>query len=159
MITLEMDLKQEGRNIAQLNSAEITNLEVLANGSVGMARTSARNILEAFYGYDTFCDCIDRNGNKSSNSFSYKEERDSPLMIEASPNPATHYVEFSYELSEIDTDGVIMITDINGKTIQTFETKYERGKQAWDIRNIPSGSYDYTLKTKYFEKSGKLIIQ
>ena len=56
-------------------------------------------------------------------------------------NPATHYVEFYYELSEIDTEGIITITDINGKLIQTFSVKYERGKQAWDTRKIPSGSY------------------
>ena len=154
-----MQLKQEDRNIAQLNAAEISELEALANGNTGMACISSRNILEAFYGYDQFCDCIDRNGHKSSNSFSYKDEADTPLSIEASPNPATHYVEFSYELSEIDTEGVIMITDINGKTIQTFNIKYEKGKQASDTRNIPSGSYVFTLKTKYFEQSGKLIIQ
>jgi len=154
-----MQLKQENRNISQLNSSEIMDLEVLANGKLGMARTSARNILEAFYGYDNFCDCVDRNINKRSASFNYKDESESPLKIEATPNPATHYVEFTYELSEIDTEGIITITDINGKLIQTFSVKYERGKQAWDTRNIHSGSYVFTLKTKYFEQSGKLIIQ
>ena len=39
--------------------------------------------------------------------------------------------------------------------------KYQKleSNQALDTRNIPSGSYIFTLKTKYFEKSGKLIIQ
>ena len=105
------------------------------------------------------CDCIDRNGNKSSNTFSYKQEHDSPLMIEATPNPATHYVEFTYELSEIDKEGIIIITDMNGKQIQSFNISYQKGKQAWDTRKIPSGSYIYTLQTQFFEKSGKLIIQ
>ena len=81
------------------------------------------------------------------------------LSIEAIPNPATHYVEFTYELSEIDKKGIIIITDINGKQIQSFTVKYSKGIQAWDIRKIPAGSYIYTLKTKYFKESGKLIIQ
>ncbi len=81
------------------------------------------------------------------------------LKINAEPNPATHYVEFTYELSEVDKDGIIIITDINGKQIQSFAVKYSKGVQAWDTRKIPAGAYIYTLKTKYFENSGKLIIQ
>lgn len=75
------------------------------------------------------------------------------------PNPAIDYVEFVYELSEFDQESVIVITDMNGKQIQSFSIKYHKGIQTWDIRKIPSGSYIFTLKTKYFEKSGKLIIQ
>jgi len=159
LLTLKMQLKEENRNMTQLNSSEIAMLEILAEGEVGMARTSARNILEAFYAYDNFCDCVDRNINKRSASFNYKDESESPLKIEATPNPATHYVEFYYELSEIDKDGVISISDINGKIIQIFNIKHIKGIQAWDTRNIPAGSYIYTLKTKYFEQSDKLIIQ
>jgi len=118
------------------------------------ARAFARNVLETYYENNSFCDCIDRNENKSSfTDFDIEKDHDSPLFIEATPNPATHYVEFNYKLSEIDTEGMITISDINGKIIQV------RGVQAWDTRKIPSGSYIYTLKTKYFEKSGKLIIQ
>jgi hypothetical protein len=91
--------------------------------------------------------------------FTYKDQSESPLKIEATPNPATHYVEFTYELSEIDKEGIIIITDINGKQIKSFAVNYSKGKQAWDTRKIPSGSYIYTLKTNYFEQSGKLIIQ
>ena len=119
----------------------------------------ARNVLEAYYDNNTFCDCIDRMQNKSSFADEAFKEKESPLSIEASPNPATHYVEFTYQLSEIDKEGIIIITDINGKQIQSFNTKYQKGKQAWDTRKIPAGSYIFTLQTKYFVKSGKLIIQ
>ncbi len=120
----------------------------------------ARINLETFYGHDNYCDCYNYGGNKSAEaSFANEDKEDSPLMIEASPNPATHYVEFTYELSEVDKDGMIIITDINGKQIQSFAVKYSKGVQAWDTRKIPAGAYIYTLKTKYFENSGKLIIQ
>jgi hypothetical protein len=46
-----------------------------------------------------------------------------------------------------------------GKQIHNISVDQQKGKQAWDTRKIPAGSYIYTLKTKYFEKSGKLIIQ
>ena len=74
-------------------------------------------------------------------------------------NPAKHYVEFTYELSEIDEVGIIIITDIYGKQIHSISVNHQKGLQAWDIGKIPAGSYIFTLKTKYFEQSGKLIIQ
>ncbi len=160
MVTLEMNIKQDNRNITQLNSSEIAQLETIADNEIGAARSSARIILESFYGYNNYCDCLDRNENKSANANSKAfNEQESPLSIKANPNPATHYVEFAYELSEIDKEGIIIITDINGKQIQSFTVKNTKGAQAWDTRKIPAGSYIYTLKTQYFEKSGKLIIQ
>lgn len=161
MMSLNMNLKQEARNLGQLTESEISDLEVIADNESGTARASARTILEAFYGYDQYCDCLDDGDNKSANASLNNDfsKEESPLSIEASPNPASHYVEFTYQLSEIDKQGLIIITDINGKTIQTFTTKQEKGKQAWDTRSIPRGSYVFTLKTQYFEKSGKLIIQ
>jgi len=159
ILSLKMNLLQENRTFSQLNSAEIAQLETIADNESGMAKAAARIILEAFYGYDEYCDCMTEEGNKSSITGSLKTQEESPLKIEATPNPATHYVEFYYELSEIDKDGVISISDINGKIIQIFNIKHIKGIQAWDTRNIPAGSYIYTLKTKYFEQSDKLIIQ
>ena len=148
MISLEMNLEQDSRTIAQLNSTEIAQLEAIAENETGAARSSSRIILENFYGYDSYCDCFDTGENKSADaSFIVKDKAESPLSIEASPNPATHYVEFTYQLSEIDNEGVIIITDINGKQIHSFAVKYNKGKQAWDTRKIPSGTYIYTLKT------------
>ena len=159
LLTLKMNLLQENRTLSQLNSAEIAQLETIADNESGMAKAAARIVLEAFYGYDEYCDCMSEGGSKSTNAGSLKMEEESPLKIEASPNPATHYVDFYYELSEIDKEGVISISDVNGKIIQIFKIKYIKGIQAWDTRNIPAGSYIYTLKTKYFEQSDKLIIQ
>ena len=158
---MQLSCQEYNPSYVELNSGELTQLENWATNEKGKARAFARNVLEAYYDNNTFCDCIDRMQNKSSfdNNDVSSREKESPLSIEASPNPATHYVEFSYELSEIDKDGIIIITDINGKQIQSFNTKYTKGKKAWDIRKIPSGSYIVTLKTQYFEKSAKLIIR
>lgn len=141
--------------------SEINNLERIAENPYGMARASARVILENFYGYTDYCDCLNRNENKSSfrEVKEWDTQKDAPLLITATPNPAKYYVEFYYELSEIDSEGEIVITDINGKVIRTFNVNQAKGVQAWDIQEITAGSYIYTLKTKYFEESGKLIIQ
>jgi len=161
LLNLKATLQQQDRNIMQLNSSEISELETIANNPRGMARANARVTLESFYGYNDYCDCMDRNDDKNAFAELVENisEKDSPLSIYANPNPAKHYVEFYFELSEIDTEGVIIISDINGKVIRTFNVNQNKGAQAWDTRKIPSGSYIFTLKTKYFEESGKLIIQ
>lgn len=161
LLNLKATLQQQDRNMMQLNNSEVQELETIANNERGMARANARVILESFYGFNDYCDCIDRNENKNTSVKWDNEETktESPLNIFANPNPARHYVEFYYELSDIDTEGLIIITDINGKIIQTFNVNQTKGAKAWDIRKIPSGFYIFTLKTKYFEESGKLIIQ
>lgn len=161
LLNINATLHQEGRNIMQLNNSEISQLESIANNERGMARSGARVILESFYGFNDYCDCIDRNEDKSI-EFEWNEDEtktQTPLNIYANPNPAKDYVEFHYELSEIDTEGIIIITDINGKQIQMFNVNQIKGIKAWDTRNIPAGTYIITLKTKYFEISDKLIIQ
>lgn len=161
LLNLNGYLLQQGRNFNQLYESEINNLERIAENPYGMARASARVILENFYGYTDYCDCLNRNENKSSfrEVKEWDTQKDAPLLITATPNPAKYYVEFYYELSEIDSEGEIVITDINGKVIRTFNVNQAKGVQAWDIQEITAGSYIYTLKTKYFEESGKLIIQ
>lgn len=160
VLQLQISLKQSNRSLKDLTSVELAVLEDLALNNSGYARSFARNVLETYYDNNTFCDCINRIENKSDFAdFIFEEENNSPLLIEASPNPAKHYVEFSYELSEIDHEGIIIVTDINGKQIHSISVDQQRGVKAWDIRKIPAGSYIYTFKTKYFEKSGKLIIQ
>jgi len=160
VLQLQISLKQSNRSLKDLTSVELAVLEDLALNNSGYARAFARNVLETYYDNNTFCDCINRTENKYTFAdFAFEEENDSPLLIEASPNPAKHYVEFSYELSEIDHEGIIIVTDINGKQIHSISVDQQRGVKAWDIRKIPAGSYIYTFKTKYFEKSGKLIIQ
>jgi hypothetical protein len=92
-------------------------------GQLGLGGNEASFFLDFFVllyqGKRTYkSDCINRTENKSAFAdFAFEEEKDSPLLIEASPNPARHYVEFTYELSEIDQDGIIIITEINGKQI------------------------------------------
>jgi len=159
VLLLQMDLKQSSRTLKDLNATELAQLESWAINDNGKARAFARHTLETYYGNTLFCDCIDRMQNKSSEVDLLEEEKVSPVSIEATPNPASHYVEFVYKLSEIDGKGEIIITDIHGKQVQSFSISYQEGVQAWDTREVPAGSYIFTLKTKYFEKSGKLIIQ
>ncbi len=82
------------------------------------------------------CDCIDRNQDKcaTTNWIDENAEHDTPLSIYANPNPARHYVEFYYELSEIDTKGLISITDINGIQIKSFTVSQIQGVQMPGIR-------------------------
>lgn len=161
MLNFKRNLQQSNRNYMQLDSTELAQLEIISENHDGLARASARAILELFYGHDKYCDCLEEASNKSTRYLapSFAGSEDSPLHIVVSPNPANHYVEFSYELSEIDNEGIIIISDMNGKPVTQFKVNSSKGVIAWDTRRIPAGTYIFTLRTKYFEESGKLIIQ
>lgn len=161
MLNFKRNLQQSNRNYMQLDSTEIAQLEVIAENPDGLARASARAILELFYSHDNYCDCLEEATTKSSKVYTPAIERndDSPLHIVASPNPANHYVQFSYELSDIDRKGIIIISDMNGLPVKHFYVNSLKSVIAWDTRRIPAGTYIFTLRTKYFEESGKLIIQ
>jgi hypothetical protein len=157
---IQIDLRQKNRSYNDLISDEIAQLELWADAEKGLFCSSSRIIMKTFYNHNDYCDCLSDNENKSANADDvFNKANGSPLSISANPNPATHYVEFIYQLSEIDDKGIIIIIDISGKQIQSFSVENNKGIQAWDTRKIPAGSYIYTLKTKYFEESGKLIIQ
>ncbi|MDD2323870.1 MAG: hypothetical protein PHQ69_09675, partial [Bacteroidales bacterium] len=92
ILELKSTLQQDGRNYMQLDSTEVIQLEIIAENPAGMARSSARAILESFYGYDNYCDCIEQGQNKSTtiNNQGWGRKTESPLEVSVSPNPATH---------------------------------------------------------------------
>jgi hypothetical protein len=61
-------------------------------------------------------------------------------------------------LPEGETNAVITLTDVTGKTITNLTLNGRQGQKLWDTRNIESGVYIYTLKTSGFSQSGKLVI-
>jgi len=81
------------------------------------------------------------------------------LKIVDKPNPANNWVAFDYQLPFNATEGVIKITDMAGKVLETIPVTSSIGQKVWDVRHIQSGVYIYILESGGYKKSGKLIIQ
>jgi len=160
MLNLQINLVQQGRTIFELDSTEVANLEFVAGNSNGTAAAQAKGILEFAYGYH-YCNCIegDGTGYKSSGNFNY--DAFSKVFgpdVEVKPNPAGEWTTFNYSLPAIDSDGVIKISDVNGKIIETFVVSGTQGQKVWDTRKINNGVYLFTFESNGISKSGKIVI-
>ncbi len=80
------------------------------------------------------------------------------MAILVTPNPAATWAQFTYTLPHDATCGILIISDITGKTLETMEVQGNRGSKLWDTRKLPKGVYLYTLKSVGFSETGKMII-
>ena len=81
------------------------------------------------------------------------------LEINAKPNPASSWVAFSYQLPATITNATIIISDMAGKVIKEINIDEGQGQKLWDVRDIESGVYIYSIKTANISVRDKIIIQ
>jgi len=132
-----------------------------AENSTGGARSTAQNIL-TYAENSHFCDCMhsddSTNSKMGGTSLGNSLNRIYGLEITATPNPARVYVAFNYQLPDNNPESIISITDMAGKEIQHFAVSGNQGQYVWDIRNVKSGVYIYTLTSCGLQKTGKVVI-
>lgn len=157
---MQINWQKQGWTVFELDSAEVATLIGFAENSNGKASVAAQGILEFAHGYN-YCNCLPLNDTsawKSTPAFSLESIADNSLFIEASPNPASTWVGFEYKLPVYAGEAILQVTDVKGNLITVFTLTNKQGQQVWDIRNIETGVYLYTLKAGGLSKSGKLIV-
>lgn len=161
MLNLQIQLAQEGRNVYELDSNEVSNLVTIAENSTGTAGAQAKGILEFAYGYH-FCNCLnvsDSTGFKSSEMINPEDfARAYGLEVTTEPNPASEWVAFNYTLPYDKSEGTIKIIDTKGAFVTSFKVIGLQGQKVWDTRKLNSGVYFYTLSVGEFTRSGKIVI-
>lgn len=160
MLNLQINLVQQGRTIFELDTTEVASLVSIAENSVGTAGAQARGILVFAYGFN-YCNCIegDTSGYKSSSNFNYEAfGKTFGPDFEVKPNPACEWTTFNYSLPTNNLDGIIKISDVNGRIIETFVVSGTQGQMVWDTRKINNGVYFYTFEVNGLSKSGKIVI-
>jgi subtilisin family serine protease len=161
LVQLQMTLEQQGRNIFELDTAEVNLLKDYAENSAGEAKYMAQGILNFAYGFN-YCDCIvnsDSSFMKSSKAFPSKSfDTMFGSEITVKPNPAGEWTTFNYKLPGNSSEGLIEITDVSGAEIERFTVTGTVGQKIWDTRKIKSGVYFYTLNVSGNNKSGEIVI-
>ena len=160
ILNLHFNLKQQDRNILELDSTEVAGLITIAENSYGTAGVQARSILEYAYGYNYYI-CPNLNGTvayKNSSINIVKPDKSNNIKITVRPNPAREWTIFDYQLPDDISKGVIKITDVYGKLIESITISGNQGQWIWNTRNIKQGIYFYNLNTSGFSISGKIII-
>jgi hypothetical protein len=152
LLTLQIDLKQNNRNIFMLNDAEKNQLLDLADYSTGDASSGARSILSFVYG-EQYCDCItpiEGGGNKSSHtSYVYSNEdiaRALGFSISVKPNPASVYASVDYTLPIGVEKAQLQLINAEGKIIRTDNISGTQGQITVDTRI-------YKTRSLYFQNT------
>jgi hypothetical protein len=160
MLNLQISLDQEGRTIFDLDSDEVNNLVFIADNSNGTAGIQAKGILKFAYGYHYYnCINADTLGYKSSSSINFDGfNKVFGPDIEVKPNPAKEWTSFNFILPDNEIEGMIKISNVTGKIIETFVVKGTQGQKIWDTRKIKPGVYLYTFTVNGISKSGKIVI-
>ena len=156
---LQAELIADNRTFLELDAGEISQLESLITQSTGRAGIQARNMLAFAQGY-TYCDCpaeVDSSLKQTSATTKpFKPEQ--LLHIEARPNPAKHWVSFTYELPMGMSQAVLEVADAAGRLLGSEKLSNTKGQSLWDIRGMSPGIYYYRLSGDGFTQSGKLVI-
>ncbi|MBZ0242742.1 MAG: T9SS type A sorting domain-containing protein [Bacteroidales bacterium] len=156
---MQANLISSGRNLLELQADEISQLEALTEQSTGRAGKQARNMLAFAAGY-TYCDCptpID-SSLKQTIATAKPSGLEQLLHIEATPNPAKHWVSFTYELPLGINEAVLEVADARGRLLGSEKLSSNKGQSLWDIRGITGGIYYFRLTANGFSKSGKIVI-
>ncbi|MEA3444514.1 MAG: T9SS type A sorting domain-containing protein, partial [Bacteroidota bacterium] len=149
---LLQSLNDSNLTIFDLDTVEIALLENIANDNAGPSAIKSRNILCFAYNM-----CEEYPGNPSDTSqhksvsvsgSPQKIINEAYTTLEVSPNPATNYAEFSWEILNIKSKAVLEIFDVSGKLTASHNISSVKGKWAWDTRDIIPGIYLYSLRVK-----------
>ncbi|MBX2909234.1 MAG: T9SS type A sorting domain-containing protein [Chitinophagales bacterium] len=142
------------RNIFLLNENERSAIQNLADNGEGIAKVRACNILSFVYGTECNYNLKLPEANHFFKTDNAPAGKDNPLLpfINAFPNPAKDYIEFSYNLPVGAMEGALSITDLKGMVIHKQQLTAKYGQIAIDTRQWQQGAYLYLLSA-----NGKMV--
>jgi Secretion system C-terminal sorting domain len=145
LFALKAAVKENGRDMSQLNASEKESLQSIVNQSDKFVGVLANNILCFHYGI-----CKDYPAKLPQTLIQQRKAQTSTpytalsATVIAYPNPANEWVSLEYRLQE-NKMAVLSITDVMGKTLTEWSLDSATGIKLWDTREIPSGVYFYSL--------------
>nr|NQU94037.1 T9SS type A sorting domain-containing protein [Bacteroidota bacterium] len=86
------------------------------------------------------------------------EEYHLGTALAVAPNPAKNWTAFNYKLPDNAVEGVIKISDTEGRTVEVLDVYGNRGQKMWDTRNVKPGIYFYSFTANGMKESGKIVI-
>jgi len=165
LLNLQINLKQQDRNVFTMSENEKSQLIALAENSNGEAKYGAQNILSFVYG-ENYCDCIspiEGGDNKSTfSSFEYSDEDIAKALgynLTVKPNPARVYTSVDYNLPVGVEFAELQLINIEGKVVSTNKVSGTQGQITIDVRNYKTGSYIFRLFSNEYSISESLIIE
>ncbi|HHS95455.1 MAG TPA: T9SS type A sorting domain-containing protein, partial [Phaeodactylibacter sp.] len=157
---LEMLLAIENRTWMDLDSAEIIQLELIANADFALATAEAQGILSFFYNYNYEADfdlpfAEEESFPKSKSVVESGKERHP--SIRTYPNPAKSWLTFQFS-KPLNHKSLLTISDLNGKVLKTIPLKEGDLKQIISTTDLPVGTHCYTIFLDNKNETGKIVV-
>ncbi len=94
-----------------------------------------------------------------NNTLSIEENTIQKFLYKIYPNPSQRFLNFNYNASDIQEEFSLIISDVQGKIIQTKKFIPENGSHQFtiDIKNLQSGFYVLNVKASTYNRSFKFI--
>jgi len=130
-----------------LNNVQIANLHDFAEmrypvGARAMALLNLNNALD--YNEPLF---VPEEGDKSYSGGKKLSSVQEDNLLGLFPNPSSDYFTVDYSLREAFNSGLLVIMDVNGKTIYQTVINYDRDQLIIATDGWPSGNYNCVLLT------------
>ncbi len=88
-----------------------------------------------------------------------KEVQTHPVEVKAWPNPATTHVDFSFQNPADGRHRQLLITDLAGRPVQSFEIPEGETNLRWNTEELPPGVYFYRyMENGVLLKAGKIVV-
>lgn len=159
VLDILLTLDTDGRSLAELTTKELDILVDLASNSSGLSQALSQNVLSSAQN-QVFRNCFAESSlSLIKRSRRLEESCSDCFSVTASPNPASSWVVFRFNLPPFEKEGVLAITDLQGKILEVIELQTPIGEVVWDARKVASGLYFYSVTTCSEVLSGKLIIE
>lgn len=145
-------LQQDSSDLSMLDSTQINQLMSFVQGELSFAKGMAQNALCFYYG---MCREDDYSTEEASNRIRYHGNTPKSIntnttamnvRIEVVPNPASQTTTFNYFIPTIKEQIVLSVFDMSGKELKQFTVSDKQGTIKWDLGNVGSGLYYYTVK-------------
>lgn len=148
------------RNLAQLDSSEISYLQDLAQGT-SRASGYAKNILCYFYDICFEPELALLNTENKMLPTPTKNTKDLANALydfKIFPNPAKEYVSITWEIFDNLVETTYSITDLSGKTHLQGSINSNKGEQQIDTRMLKEGLYILNIHNNNQNKTSKKLI-
>ena len=149
-----------GRSAANLNTAELTNVESIALANNRYVSRLAKNLLEEFYGYTFGGNLAPESAERSQPDARETSQNAGISPLRVYPNPADQEITFEWMTGQPDKDAVLTISDAYGQYSHTFVINSPVLRIQPPAERMRPGLYYYTLKNKNAVlQNGKFIVR
>jgi len=160
LLDLFSQCMDSSKSILQIDSAVISEMNSINQDSCGLTYIYAKNILTALGEVDySEPYLLPAPGMKETKVFWHKNTIVERNTVKVYPNPAGTYCVFEIELKDFKPGSVLVISDEQGKKIESLVLKKNHDYLVYPLGKIPSGLYICSvISGGKIVQSAKLIV-